>query len=62
MNIKDKVTVIRQVGENGIKEKVTGVIEKFSNIITINSEVTAYVKYDNYDGGYYYPLSKILVN
>jgi hypothetical protein len=59
MKINDRVVVERQVGKNGLKIKTFGIIKKFSNIITIGGEYTAFVNYDNSDEGYYYPLSKI---
>tara|TARA_R110000744_G_scaffold365698_2_gene474579 strand:+ start:729 stop:926 length:198 start_codon:yes stop_codon:yes gene_type:complete len=59
MKINDKVIVERQIGKKGTKKNVCGVINRFSDIITIKGENTAYVNYNNHTDGYYYPLSKI---
>lgn len=54
----EKVKVIRQIGKNGEPKEVTGVIVKYSDMIRIEGEKTALVKYD--DGGeYWYKVSKL---
>ena len=57
--IGDKVKVMRQIGKDGVPELATGVIDGFSDVITIGGEKTAIIKYDDGNSPYWHPLSKI---
>jgi hypothetical protein len=59
LRVGDKVKVMRQIGKLGIPTEVTGVIERFMNIVTIGGEKTASIKYDDGEGSYCHALSKI---
>lgn len=59
LSVGDKVKVLRKTGPNDAGTEVTGVIEMFSSVVTIEGEATAHIKYDDTGDGYYHRLSKI---
>ena len=60
LKVGDNVIVMRQIGKNGPREEVTGVIERFTNGITIRGQLTAVVKYDdNKCDPYVHPIPEI---
>lgn len=61
LKIGDKVEVMRQIGKNATSRKVTGVINRFMNLVYINGEKTALVKYDDNGEKGAHQLSKIQV-
>lgn len=56
----DKVSVMKQIGKDGIPQKTEGILERFSQTITVNGKPTAYVKFSDKKGdSYYYPIDEL---
>lgn len=55
----EKVKVMRQIGKDGEPKEVTGVIVRYSEMIRIEGEKTALVKYDDSGEEYWHKVSKI---
>jgi hypothetical protein len=61
MEIGSEVIVNRHIGKDGKPTLTKGVIERFSQTITVKGKPTAVVKFDDDKERYWFPLDEIQV-